>query len=287
MASLAQTQNGSSSPSPVSPNLTPRMSGGLRLITSDEPEFDYHVSSTYPQVADHRLYPRARNFMAVLSHEGSRQVKAYRVLWTIQQSPNRQRIMQSVFIRKHCMLREAVKVVKPGKKRLMSPFFNYSTSDYNFDPHRVFKPDGPEERILSRFPFLDAQVVSVSIDAVIYSDHTIAGPDKYDLRIRYLATRAAEHNEGSSLSWKLDMIKAALGPGESLDPAKIVSILDYDIQFGMALSAGTDKKSIIRFARSQEAALMKGLLSSRGLDAFEKNVARRMKYPAERLTAVG
>lgn len=76
MASLAQTQNGSSSPSPVSPNLTPRMSGGLRLITSDEPEFDYHVSSTYPQVAGHRLYPRARNFMAVLSHEGSRQVKA-------------------------------------------------------------------------------------------------------------------------------------------------------------------------------------------------------------------
>ena len=261
-----------------------RLAGGLRLIRHHEPEFDDHVFSTYPKIAGHQLYPRAKKFMAVLSHEGSTQAKAYRVLWTVQQSPDRQRIMQCVFIRKHCMLRSALKVVAPGKKRLVSPFFNYSTADYDFLPDSVFNTNGSEERLLSRFPFLDAEVVSVSVDAVIYSDRTISGPDRYDLLSRYLAVRAAEHNEGYSLAWKLEKMKAALGPGESLDPAKIASILDYDFQYGMASSQSDNPMAIHRFARSQEAALLKGLLQSRGLAALEAHIARRLSYPHEKLT---
>lgn len=257
-----------------------QMAGGLRLIASDEPEFYDHVSSTYPQIANHEHFPKARKFMAVLSHEGSRQAKAYRVLWTIQQSPNRQRTMQAVYIQKHCMLRSGVLNVRPEKKRLVSMFFNYSTSDYNF------RPENATLRVPPNFPFLDAELISVSIDAVIYTDRTIAGPDKYDLRTRYLATRAAEHNEGYSLSWKLEKMKAALGPNESIDPGKIASILDYDIPYG-ASRPGTDGAAILRLARSQEAAIMKGLLTSRGLDALVKNVARRVKFPADRLTAIG
>jgi len=256
-----------------------RMAGGLRLTAHDEPGFEDHVSSRYPQIANHVHYPKARKFMAVLSHEGSRQAKAYRILWTIQQSPNRQRTMQAVYIRKHCMLRSAVLNVKPGSKRLVSMFFNYSTSDYNF------RPENATLRVPPNFPFLDSELISVSIDAVVYSDRTIAGPDKYDLRTRYFATRAAEHNEGYSLSWKLDKMKAALGPNETIDPNKIASILDYDVQYGMTRQ-GTDPAAILRLARSQEAAIMKGLLTSRGLDALEKNVARRVKFPADRLTAI-
>lgn len=257
-----------------------QLAGDLRLVSHDDPEFENHVSSAYPKIANHELYPKVKKFMAVLSHEGTRQAKAYRVLWTIQQSANRQRTMQSVFIKKHCMLRNAVKVVGPGKKRLVSMFFNYSTADYNFDAGNATL------RIPPNFPFLDSEVVSVSIDAVIYSDHTIAGPDKYDLRSHYLLTRDAEHDEGYSLSWKLEKMKAALGPGESIDPSKIVSILDYDIQYG-ATAHGNDAKSIYRFARSQEAALMKGLLVSRGLAALEANVARRVAYSWEKLASIG
>lgn len=205
MAALEETLGNSvvdaSSAPQTTENATNRprqMAGGLRLIAHNEPGFEDHVSSTYPQIANHELYPKARKFMAVLSHEGSRQAKAYHVLWTIQQSPNRQRTMQAVYIQKHCMLRSAVLNVRPGKKRLVSMFFNYSTSDYNF------RPDSATLRIPLNFPFLDAEVISVSVNAVIYSDRTIAGPDKYDLRTRYQAVRAAEHNEGYSLSWKLD-----------------------------------------------------------------------------------
>ena len=173
-----------------------RMAGGLRLIRHDEPEFDYHVSDTYPKMAGHPLYPRARKFMAVLHHEGDKHAKAYRVLWTIQQPGGNPRLLQAVFVQKHCMMRSGVKTVAPGKKRLISPFFNYSTEDYNFRPDRVFAPGSVEETILSRFPFLDAEVDSISVDAVIYSGGTIAGPDQFDFRNRYLASRAAEHDEG-------------------------------------------------------------------------------------------
>jgi hypothetical protein len=256
------------------------MAGGLRLIACDESGFEDHVSSTYPLIANHELYPKARKFMAVLGHEGSRQAKAYRILWTIQQSPNRQRTMQAVYIQKHCMLRSAVLNARPGKKRLVSMFFNYSTSDYNF------RPEGATLRVPPNFPFLDAEVISVSIDAVVYSDRTIAGPDKYDLRTRYIDIRAAEHNEGYRLRWKMDKMKAGLGPGESLDPGQIGSILDADVQYGLAYR-GTVSQMMYRRARSQEAAIMKGLLTSRGLDALEKNVARRVKFPADRLTSVG
>jgi hypothetical protein len=262
-------------------NLTPRMAGGLRLIAHDEPEFDDHVSSTYPNIANHEIYPRAKRFMAVLGHEGTRQAKAYRILWTIRQSPNRLRTLQAVFIQKHCMLHSAVKIVKPSNKRLISMFFNYSTADYEF------QPGSANMEMFSRFPFLDSELISVSVDAAIYSDRTIAGADQYDLRSRYLATRAAEHNEGYSLWWKMEKMKAALGPGESIDPAKIASILDYDIQYGNASSRSGDAKAIHRFARSQEAALMKGLLTSGGLAKLGTNVARRLKFPKEVLTSIG
>ncbi len=256
------------------------MAGGLRLITSDESEFDDHVSSTYPLIANHELYPKAKKFMAVLSHEGSKPAKAYRMLWTIQQSPTRQRTIQAVYVRKHCMLRTAVLNVNPGTKRLVSMFFNYSTSDYNF------RPENATLRIPPKFPFLDAQVISASVDAVIYSDRTIAGPDKYDLRTCYLDIRAAEHNAGYRISWKMDKMKAGLGPGESLDPSQVASVLDADIKYGLAYY-GTPNQMMYRRARSQEAAIMKQLLTSGGLSRLEANVARRLKFPAEELTSIG
>jgi hypothetical protein len=262
-------------------NPSTQMAGGLRLITPDDQEFEDHVSGTYPLIANSELYPQARKFMAVLHHSGARQAKAYRVLWTIQQSPNRQRTMMAQYIRKHCMLRSAVLNVKPGSRRLISPFFNYSTYDYNAQPGRATL------RVPPHFPFLDAEVVSVSVDAVIYSDGTVAGPDQYDLRSRYLAIRAAEHDEGYSLSWKMDKMKAALGPGESLDPAAIVGILDGDFQYGLA-AQGADPKAMYTLARSQEAALMKGILTSRGLGALEANLAHRLKfYRTEKLRSIG
>lgn len=265
---------------PDATNLSPQMAGGLRLIGPYDAEFEDHVSSAYPQIANSDMYSQARNFMAVLSHEGTASAKAYRVLWTIQQSPNRQRTMMAQYVQKHCMLRNAIRNVNPAQKRLVSPFFNYSTTDYGF------RTESATLRVPPHFPFLDAAVVSVSIDAVIYSDNSIAGPDKYDLRTRYLATRAAEHNEGYSLSWKLAKMKAALGPGESIDPQRISEILDYDLQYGLH-SQGTDWKSICTFARSQEAAIMKGTLTARGLAALEANVAHRVKYAGEQLKSVG
>jgi len=258
-----------------------QMAGGLSLITPDDQEFEDHVSSTYPLIANSELYPQARKFMAVLRHDGTVDAKAYRVLWTIQQSPSRQRTMMALYIRKHCMLRNAVLNVKPASRRLISPFFNYSAYDYNAQPGKATL------RIPPHFPFLDAELVSVSIDAVIYSDGTIAGPDKYDLRSRYIATRVAEHNEGYSLAWKMDKMKATLGPGESLDPNKIASILDGDFQYGLA-AQGADPKAMYTLARSQEAALMKGILTSRGLSALEANVAHRVKfYRKENLRSIG
>ena len=40
--------------------------------------------------------------MAVLRHDGSADAKAYRVLWTIQESPTQQRFLTALYIRKHC-----------------------------------------------------------------------------------------------------------------------------------------------------------------------------------------
>jgi hypothetical protein len=48
---------------------------------------------------------------------------------------------------------------------------------------------------------------------------------------------------------KLKKMRTALRPGESLDPAQIASILDYDIQYGMARQ-GPDSKAIMPVARS-------------------------------------
>lgn len=262
-----------------------QLAGGLRLIPPGDPEFEDHVSSTYPQIAGHELYPRARNFMAVLSHGGTATAKAYRVLWVVQQSPYRQRTMQSVYLRMHCMQRENVRVVKPGEKRLVSPFFNYSTGDYDFHPDRVFNSQGMEVHELKAFPLLDSEVTSVSIDAVIYSGHTIAGSDKYNLRSWYLAIRAAEHDQGYRLFWKMEKMKEALGPGDSLDPAKIASILDGDVQYNSHFQ-GMDATAIYRHTRAQEAAIMKNILTSRGLAVFEANVAHRVKFPGEKLTAI-
>ena len=262
-----------------------RMAGGLRLIRHDEPEFDYHVSETYPKMPDHPLYSRARKFMAVLHHEGDKHAKAYRVLWTIQQPGGNQRTLQKAYALKHCTTRDNVKTIAPGKKRLISPFFNYSTADYNFRADRVFAPGSMEEGILSRFPYLDAELVSVSVDAAIYDGGTIAGTDQFDLRNQYLAIRAAEHDEGVSVWRKLEKMKAALGQGKNIDRSQVATFLDAHIQYRYP-AQDNSANALYAHARGVEASLLKGLLQTRGIDEFEADVRRRLRYLRDNLIPV-
>lgn len=158
--------------------------GGVRLIAHNEPEFDNRIAEHYPLIANAERYQRASKFLAILQHDGAATAKAYCVPWNLQQSAGRQRTMRALYVHKHAMARNAERVIEPGTERLISPFFNLSRSDYRFHSENATL------RIPSHFPFLDAEVLSVSLDAVIHSTDPasawIFGPDVYDLRSKYM-----------------------------------------------------------------------------------------------------
>jgi len=271
-----------SSPAGTS-NLPKAVKGGVRLIAHDDDEFEPHVSSVYPQIANAELYPQAKKFMAVLRHDGTSLAKSYSVLWVLQQGPGRQRTMRAMYIHKHAMLKVGVRKLQPGSARLVSPFFNYSESDYSAHPATA------SLTIPRNFPFLDAELVSVSIDAVIYADGTVAGPDAHDLRSEHLATRYAEHDGGLSVLAHLRKFeKAATDPLQAMAtvPAQIDDLLKKQIEIG-APRQGLKLGDRYLRARAQESAIMQGVLSSGGLVALKQDAARRIRFSKDQLTSVG
>jgi hypothetical protein len=260
------------------------VAGGVRLIAHDDPEFEAHVSGNYPRIANSELYPKAKKFMAVLRHDGTVTAKAYCVLWTIQQSPNRQRTMRAMYIHKHSMPKAGERKIEPGTARLISPFFNHSAAD--FKAH----PESAELRIPGHFPFLDAEVLSISIDAVIYgsdpANATIAGPDAYDLRSQYLATRYAEHDEAVSVRRNLYRLSQTDDPLQAAAlPAQIDEVLKKHIEIGAPRQGLKLEDRYIR-ARAQEAAILRGALSAWGLDALKKEAHRRSLFPCDQVQPV-
>ncbi len=262
-----------------SPALPRAVPGGVRLIAHDDAEFESRVTSGYPQIANSELYTRAKKFMAFLRHDGTATAKAYCVLWTIQQSLTRQRTMSAMYIHKHSMPKMGERKMEPGTERLISPFFNLSAADYNSNPKTAAL------RIPGHFPFLDADVVSVSIDAMIYGSDpmnaTIAGPDAYDLRSQYLATRYAEHDEGVSVLSALQQINV----GDPLQAAtatqeKIQQLMQKHIDVGASWQGSTLRDRYIR-SRAQEAAIMAAVLSAGGLTALKAEARRRSFFPRD------
>jgi hypothetical protein len=221
--------------------------------------------------------------MAVLRHDGSTTAKAYCVLWTIQQGTNRQRTLRAIYMHKHSMLKKGERKMEPGTERLVSPFFNHSASDHNAHPETAAMT------IPRNFPFLDSEVLSVSIDAIIYgsdpANATIAGPDAFDLQSEYLAVRYAEHDEGVSVRRNLKNLSNGVDPVQAAAalPAQIDEILKNHIDVG-APWQGLKLEDRYMRARAQEAAIMRGTLSAWGLDALKKEAHRRTLFPRDSVT---
>jgi hypothetical protein len=256
----------------------PGVAGGVRLISPDVAEFDGRISSRFAQLVDWEGYPQFKKFMAFIQHDGTVKAKAYCVVWVFQLGDGRQRSIRAHYIHKHLMPKISVRTLESGSERLISPFFNISATDFKAHPnHAAIK-------IPPNFPFQDAEVLSVSIDAVIYSDGSVAGQDKYDLRTRYIGTRNAEHDEAFLLLRELSK------PTSTPDSLHADSILEKHFQAGIdavrTYSQDWKKQFYVR-ALGQEAAIMRNVLSTRGLNALKANALRRIRFPQTIVSPVG
>lgn len=168
--------------------------------------------------------------------------------------------------------------MEPGTERLVSPFFNFSRSDYGF------RPEAATLRVPIHFPFLDAEVTSVAIDAVIHSTDPasawIFGPDVYDLRSQYLATRYAEHDQGVSVLQHLHRLGTTGGLSVAALSTAIDSVLQMHIQIGAPKQGLAMLDRYIR-ARAQEAAIVRGVLLTGGLEALKADALRRGQFPRD------
>lgn len=208
--------------------------------------------------------------MAFLRHDGINTAKGYAVVWLIQQGTAPPLSIRAHYIHKHYIPgKTGVRTLEPGSERLISPFFNISAADY--------KAHHATSRIPPNFPFLDAHVVSASIDAVIFDDGSLYGQDDYDLRARYIATRNAEHDE--AVLFLRELKEQASVP----DSLTVDSILEKHFKAGI-VAAGTKssnwRKQFYSRALGQEAAIMRSILSTRGLTSLQADARRRTGYPS-------
>ena len=88
--------------------------------------------------------------------------------------------------------------LQPGQSRLVTPFFDWSSSSFQSNPRpnwsTALKLAEPGGFLISELP--TATAVRVSLDAAVFSDWKLMGPDRYNLARRLRSRRNAEHDEG-------------------------------------------------------------------------------------------
>jgi len=241
--------------------------GGVRLVASGDSEFEASISTGYSKISDMQFFNRFKPLTAILRHEGALTVKAYCVHWLVKEESGGTRNIHAHYILKHSMPKPAVRSLEPGAARLVSPFFNVSLSEYAADPVRV------ASLVPREFPFFDREVMATSLDAVIYSDGSLVGPDLFRLGDRYVASRNAEQDAAISVKRQMRVDGSVAG---------IERMLQRHIEIGVAAQSAEPKAIYLR-SRAQEAVLLQRTLHARGLPALTKEVQRKSRFPRDQV----
>ena len=186
----------------------------VRLIEPDSLEFSRQVQLHYPGLLDSPQFKQIQSLAVLLSHDGGPEVHAYSLVYKLTTSSgdfetplfsyahagSRMQHAKPVNaagkkLRTRTVFSAQAPVLKEGSLVLATPFVTMSPVQYKQLRDSWFlriKTSQPGVFLLADLP--QASSVKVSLDAVVFRNRTVKGPDTYQLRRRLAIRRNAEHD---------------------------------------------------------------------------------------------
>jgi hypothetical protein len=176
-------------------------------MSSSHDEFGPTVEKLYPGLQEDTLFKQLTPLSILIRHNKGPNIRAHTISWEVTSPAGTYETALYSYIspgsasKGHSLstlgsARRAV--LSSGDSRLITPFSNWTPAQYKKlgsqkwnNPSKLIEPGGFLMSELSA-----AATVRVSLDAAVFSDWKLIGPDKHNLTRRLRSRRNAEHDEG-------------------------------------------------------------------------------------------
>lgn len=241
------------------------------------PEFQARISGPLFNVYQGINDPTTKQATTLLVNDDDRAVAGYVVKWSFITDGVTHSIFQPFSDERQIDNPEAPTSgfgLKAHENRLLSPSYNIHSSEAS-DLHILRRINGNNSRMASSVSPHTTVVPTASLDAVIYSDSTIMGPDESEYSKRFVAERNAQHDAGVS-------VLLARSKGESED--QILQRLQRAIAEGEMASTSTAPDHYYKEARGRWAQIMLQVQQHLGQDGMLRNATQAARLKAIHLT---
>lgn len=244
----------------------------VTLTRWNDLDFPVAASSGFEDLPSLPAFAKGKDYMSIIRNNHSLAAKAYTVVWTFE-AEGRAHSVHMQYVQKHRMSLAATKPIPPTASRLVSPSFNMSIIEFGIRKSNMI-PAIPDA-----FPYPGAQVTGSYIDAVIFADHSMEGPDAMNLRDRWVAVRHAEHDAEVAV---VRLLKQGMS-AQAISTRLAERTKFYQGQAFGVMRTAPKIAPMYWFARSQEAANLRYILDRQGIAALTQAAEQRMKYAPESL----
>lgn len=272
----------------------------LRVLTPASSEFTARLNSLYPGLANDPAFKKIASMSYLVTNEGSRKVFAFSTHWSITTGEGKfGRTLNTMFRPKldgsGTMVLSArhrgtkmsgnVPVLKPGKTRLVTPFFAWSPRYYQRIQSSV-----KWNKLLHRNAHVafysalaeQSPAVTVRLREAIISKKKVVARSSNALSTRYRIQRNAEHDAAVS-------VHKLLTTGHT--DQQILSVLVKQAKgftkdhVGKALDPTNKRQAIYYKARQRQAAVLALQIAAKGRARLHATVQRLIAVPAVKSVA--
>jgi TAT (twin-arginine translocation) pathway signal sequence len=220
------------------PGASPRevVSGYISIRTSADPEFSPLLDTHFPGLADDVNFQKIRSHAVIITNVSGEDINAFSTFWKVDSAtggyevalrhlfhPSEKRLRTVHFGTRGNQTRFTgqIPAIKAGATRLLTPYFNWSSSYYQKNPHLNWMARIEATGAHGLFTVHElsmATAVHVSVDAVIVKHNQVIGPDRARLAKTYMVMRNAEHDTAIGVLRAINVSssdKSAVGKIES------------------------------------------------------------------------
>jgi hypothetical protein len=188
----------------------PTSGHAVSAVAGSEPAFRGAVEHLFPSLTSDSTFQQIAPLALLVTHKQGPPVQGFSVLWTITTPTGTHETPLYFYVSLgspatgHTLsaLGSARRnILRVGESRLVTPFFSWTPDYYAVnsvpDWNAALRSTHPGTDLISHLRL--ATEVKVSLDAAVFADWKLIGPNKYKLATKMRARRNAEHDAGLSL----------------------------------------------------------------------------------------
>jgi hypothetical protein len=190
--------------------------GFINITVPSDPGFTSLIETHFPNLLQDANFQKIKSYSVLITNVSGKDINAFSTFWDVQSptggyelalrhffhpSEKRLRTVHFGVQGNQTRFTGQIPAIKAGATRLLTPYFNWSSNYYQRNPKldwsRVLASGAHASFTLHELP--SATAVRVSLDAVIFNQSQVVGPDRANLAKSYAVMRNAEHDTAAAV----------------------------------------------------------------------------------------